>query len=113
MINPNKKFKLNSGEIFWLTEPIGVCIATGKITIDGEMVNYMFRDEPGFEKDSGWRFFSRTEDQEYVTDPGNMMVYFVNTIANYDRAIIPYLKLPVGTELERVSGTDLFQIIPG
>lgn len=112
-MNTNKIFKLSSGEIFWLIEPMGGCIATGKITIDGEMVNYMFRDEPGFEKDSGWRFFSRTEDKEYVNDPGNMMVFAVNTIANYDRAIIPYLKLPEGAELERIRGTDLFQIITG
>ncbi len=39
------------------------------------------------------------------------MIYNVNTIANYDKAIIPYLNLPFGTELERIQGTDKFQII--
>jgi hypothetical protein len=111
LMKANKKFKLRA--VSALIDPMGGCIATGKITIDEEMVNYMFRDEPGFEKDSGWRFFSRTEDQEYVDDPGNMRVYDVNTIANFDKTIIPYLKLPVGTGLERVKGTDLFHLIPG
>jgi len=58
-------------------------------------------------------FFSGTEDQEYVDDPNNIMIYDVNTIANYDEAIIPYLHLPIGTELERIEGTNQFQIICG
>lgn len=39
------------------------------------------------------------------------MVYDVETIANYDRAIIPYLNLPKGTELERVENSYKFIII--
>jgi hypothetical protein len=39
------------------------------------------------------------------------MIYNVNTIANYDKAIIPYLDHPIGTELERIQDTDEFQII--
>lgn len=56
-------------------------------------------------------FFSGTEDQDYVDDTNNTMIYNVNTIANYDRAIIHYLNLPFGTELERIENTDKFQII--
>ena len=33
------------------------------------------------------------------------MIYEINTIANYDRAIIPYLHMPTGTELIR-NGAD-------
>ena len=40
-----------------------------------------------------------------------LMFFEVNVIANYDPAIIPYLKMPVGTELEREEGTDNFQEI--
>ncbi|HEV8285884.1 MAG TPA: DUF2185 domain-containing protein [Chitinophagaceae bacterium] len=92
---------------------MGGCIATNKITVEGELVDYMFRDEPNNDLDSGWQFFSGTEDQDYIDDPNNSAIYDVNTIANYDRAIIPYLNLPYGTQLERVRGTDKFRIIPG
>jgi len=92
---------------------MGGCLATDKITVDGLKVIYMYREESDFDEDSGWRFFSGTEDQDYVDDPDNTMIYDVNTIANYDTAIIPYLNLPNGTELERIGGTDEFQIIPG
>ncbi|MBL7723403.1 MAG: DUF2185 domain-containing protein [Chitinophagaceae bacterium] len=73
----------------------------------------MIREEPFNEIDSGWQFFSGTEDQDYIDDTSNSAVYDVNTIANYDRAIIPYLDLPIGTQLERIRGTNKFQIIPG
>ncbi|MFF5381109.1 hypothetical protein [Pedobacter suwonensis] len=36
------------------------------------------------------------------------MIYEVNTIVNYHQAIIPYLHLPVGTDLERIGGTSEF-----
>ncbi len=109
----DKKFKLKPEEIVQLIDPMGGCIATDKITVDGEMVDYMVREEQDNDIDSGWQFFSGTEDQDYVDDPNNSAIYDVNTIANCDRAIIPYLDLPVGTQLERIRGTDKFQIIPG
>lgn len=109
----SKKFKLSAEHIVKLIEPMGGCIATDKITVEGEFVDCMFRDEPANDIDSGWQFLSGTEDQDYLDNPENSAVYDVNTIANYDQAIIPYLNLPVGTQLERVHGLDKFQIIPG
>lgn len=107
-----KNFK-DIGAIESLVPGLGGCIATDKITVDGLPVTYMYREEPDNDVDSGWRFMSGEEDQEYLDDPNNSGIYEVNTIANYDRAIIPYLHLPLGTELERADGTDVFEIIPG
>jgi hypothetical protein len=106
-----KNFKLEAGQIKRLIKPMGGCIASDKITVEGLPVVYMYREEPDFEQDSGWRFFSGTETQEYVDDADNLAIYNVNTIANYDSAIIPYLELEEGTELERIEGTDKFKII--
>jgi hypothetical protein len=110
----DKKFKLQPHQLEELVSDIGGCYATDKITVDGMKVGYMYREEPTQENpkwDSGWRFFSGTEDQDYVDNSDNTMIYRVNTIANYDNGIIPYLNLPYGTELERIEGTDTFQII--
>ena len=106
-----KKFKIKANEFVDLVPKMGGCFATDKITVEGIKVGYMYREKSDEKMDSGWRFFSWTEDQEYVDDPNNMMIYDVNTIANYDRAIIPYLNLPYGTELERVENSNEFQII--
>lgn len=107
----DKNFKLTASQIIKLIEPMGGCIATDKITVDGEIVDYMVRENPENEMDSGWQFFSGTEDQDYIDNSENSSIYDVNTIANYDRAIIPYLNFPFGSKLERISGTDRFQII--
>ena len=52
----------------------------------------MYREAPDSKQDSGWRFFSGEESQEYVDNPDNLSIYDVNTIANYDTAIVEYLK---------------------
>ncbi|NBB19035.1 DUF2185 domain-containing protein [Runella sp. CRIBMP] len=106
-----KDFKLKAEEIVELVPAMGGCFATNKITVEGMKVGYMYREESDEQMDSGWSFFSGTEDQEYVDNPDNLMIYNVNTIANYDRAIIPYLDYPYGSELERVEGTDIFKLL--
>jgi hypothetical protein len=104
-----KKYKLRPEEIKQLIPHIGGCMATDKITVDGELVDYMYREEPDFKDDSGWRFLSGTETQEYADNPNNWAIYDTNTIANYDKAIIPYLELPIDSVLERIEGTEKFR----
>jgi hypothetical protein len=104
-------FKLKKEDIQELVTGMGGCLATDKITVDGEAVDYMYREEPANKADSGWCFFSGTEDQAYIDDVDNTAAYNVNTIANYDPAIIPYLRMPVGSKMERIAGTDQFQMI--
>lgn len=106
-----KNFKLSAEEIKPLITGQGAGLATDKITVDGEPVDYMYREQPINDVDSGWRFFSGMETQEYIDDPNNSAFYQLNTIANYDNAIIPYLHLPVGVALERIRGTNTFNIV--
>jgi hypothetical protein len=108
-----KQYKLRPDEIVKLISPMGGCIAPDTITVEGQKVKFMYRAPPITEMDSGWRFYSGIETEEYINNSENLSVYDVNTIANYDPAIIPYLELPIGTDLERIDGTDIFQIIPG
>ena len=104
-----KKFKLKKEEIEKLIPSMGGCFATDKITVDGMKVGFMYREEPDDDRDSGWRFLSGTETDDYMDDENNSMIYNVNTIANYDKAIIPYLNSPIGSELERLEGSDEFR----
>lgn len=94
-------------------ESIGFCLVSNLISLEGKKVGYMYREEleEDSENDSGWRFLAGTEDQEYVDNEANSKVYEVETIADFDPAIIPYLNFPFGTELERVEGKDEFRII--
>lgn len=87
----------------------GACFCTKKVSFEGMKVGFMYREEPNFELDNGWRIFSGTETQEYVDNAQNARAININTIIDIDPAILPYLDLPIGTELERVEGTDEFK----
>ncbi|MGA9192076.1 MAG: DUF2185 domain-containing protein [Anaerolineales bacterium] len=108
-MNPSgKQFKIPGNRIRQLIPGNMGCFASDRITVDGALVGYMYRDEPDFDADSGWRFFAGDESQEYADTPANFEIYAVNTICNYDPAIIPYLDAPFGSAFGRVSGTDKF-----
>ncbi|MFN8259189.1 MAG: DUF2185 domain-containing protein [Bacteroidales bacterium] len=94
-----------------LVKEMGYSLVSAKIFRDGMKVGYMYREKPEEDEDSGWHFLSGTEDDDYVDDPDNSKYFGVNTVANFDPAIIPYLKNKTGTELERVEGGDKFRVI--
>ena len=105
-VPPRKKeYKLWAPELKLLLTgwegPTG-CFATDHITVLGKKVGWCYREKPseGY-PDSGWRFFSGEESEEYTSDPKNTEVYDLNTICNYDPDILPLLTAPVGTAYAR------------
>ena len=68
------KFKLQADEIKPLIEPMGGCFATDHITVDGLPVGFMCREVPDFDSDSGWRFYSGKETEEYANDPDKIQL---------------------------------------
>lgn len=96
-----KKFRLAADQMESLVEGEGGCIATDRITVDGQSVGYMYREPPENPGDSGWRFFAGDESDDYVNSAANLEVYDVNTIANYDRDVIPLLASPIGSAYAR------------
>jgi hypothetical protein len=103
-----KKYKLRSDDIRPLIQPMGGCIASDRITVDGARVGSMVRDPSERDDDSGWCFFAGDESQDYLDDPENLAVYHVNTVANYDPAIIPYLYALPGARFDREPNGDAF-----
>lgn len=103
-----KAFKLAAGQIKPLATGRGGCIATDRITVDGYPVRFMYREAPDNRVDSGWRFMSGFEDDAYMDAPNNHGVYDINTIANYDPSIIPFLDAPVGSVFEKRPESEQF-----
>lgn len=101
MTPKNKIYKLSADQIRPLAEGFGACFATDRITVDGEKVGFMYREDPDNDVDSGWRFVAGDESDEYMDNPENLGVYDVNTLANYDPSILDHLKSPVGSAFAR------------
>ncbi|UFH60291.1 DUF2185 domain-containing protein [Sulfurovum mangrovi] len=90
---------------------LGACIATHMIVEEGYPVRFMYREYPDNEYDSGWRFMSGYEDDAYMDNPDNHAIYDVNTIANFDLSIIPFLNAQVGLAFEKVPGAEEFELV--
>lgn len=97
----SKEYVLDASEIVPLAQGYGSCIASDRITVDGRPVGYMYREKPDNDLDSGWRFFAGDESGKYAGQPENFGLFDVNTIANYDTAIIPLLHAPAGSAFRR------------
>lgn len=83
-------------------------MATDMITVEGRNVGYMYREAPDNDVDSGWRFMSGQESDEYMDNADNHGIYSVNTICNCDPSIIPHLRAPAGTAFFRDPKTGAF-----
>ena len=103
-----KNFALRADQIKPLAKGRGGCIATDMVTVDACKIGFMYREEPDNNMDSGWRFMAGRESQEYMDNPDNHAIYEVNTIANYDPDIIPFLDAPFGSAFERDKASGEF-----
>ena len=103
-----KQFKIAATEIKRLVHGYGGCVSSDMITVEGYPVRFMYRESPSNDIDSGWRFFSGFEDDQYMSNPSNHAVYDVNTIANYDPSIIPLLDSPIGSAFEKTTESERF-----
>ena len=106
-----KRYKLSADDIRPLATGKGGCIVSDRITVEGLPVGFMYREQPHNPQDSGWAFLSGTEDDAYMADATNHQIFDVNTIANYDPSIIPFLDAPVGSVFEKVSGASDFTLV--
>ncbi len=96
-----KTFRIPAADIRPIAPGLGACYASDHITVDGQPVGFMYREEPDGETDSGWRFLSGHESQDYLDDPDHLQIYDVNTIANYDPDIVAWLSAPYGSAFAR------------
>ena len=106
-----KMFAIPGPSIKRLVPHAGGCLATDRITVDGRKVGYMYREPPIRPADTGWRFFAGDEDQKYIDDLSKSDVYAVNTIANCDPDIIPYLDTPPPCAFEKIDGATAYRRI--
>ena len=106
--------KIEIEELIEWNEPNGEgCFVSDKITKEGFKVGYMYREQPdqGI-PDSGWRFMAGDEDDKYMNNPDNVHIFALNTVCNYDRDIISYLKSEVGSVYIR-TGKNKIEIDDG
>jgi hypothetical protein len=83
------------------------CLVTRKVFYDNAPINYLYREEPmEIDKerdyiDTGWRFFSGDESDEYMDDADNTCLISLGAVLSKDDSFIELLESEIGTSFER------------
>lgn len=87
-------------------------VLVSKMLISGNhKVQFMYREMPDNPQDSGWRFFTGDEDDDYISDPENFAVYDINTILAIDDSVLPYLQVKAEIAFIRKKDSDEFSVM--
>ena len=72
------------------------CFVTNNILYDGQPVGYLYREEPEYEDDSGWRFTTGTETDEYMDDSNNSSYVSIGAVLREDDSLVDLLDREAG-----------------
>ncbi len=74
------------------------CLIT-KRALEEEQIGYMYRQEPEKDfTDCGWRFMTGDETEEYVNEPGNIIMCRYSTVCNLEPSIRAYFYAGYGKQ---------------
>lgn len=97
----SKKYRFSEEELQPLALDRGACFASDMITVDGFKVGFLYRQDPDFDGDSGWRFLTGFESDEYMENGDNFGLFDLNLIANCDPEVLELLDRPAGSAFGR------------
>ena len=72
------------------------CFVTRNILYEGEPVGYLYREEPDHEDDSGWRFTTGKETDEYMDDSDNTSYVSLGAVLSEDDSFVALLERESG-----------------
>lgn len=88
------------------------CVATEVITTRQKPVGYAYREKPVSATDSGWRFLSGSESEQYMDQPSHYVTCVLADFAREHPEVVPLLEHPVGSAFARAKAGDAFQAVP-
>lgn len=72
------------------------CFVTNNILYEEQKVGYLYREEPDQEDDSGWRFTTGTETNEYMDDSDNISYVSLGAVLREDDSFVDLLEHEAG-----------------
>lgn len=87
------------------------CFVTSRVLHDGEPIGYLYREEPDFDRDSGWRILAGDESDEYMEDSKNLHFVSLGAVLNRDDSIVSLLDSSTGAAFTRDETTGGFVLL--
>ena len=79
-----------------LSNALSYAIVSKQVSQENEAIGFLYREDPAFEHDSGWRFFSGDESDDYTDNPDNFTVCGIGEITASNPDILPLLQEKAG-----------------
>ena len=86
------------------------CFVTNNILYDGQKVGYLYREEPDNEDDSGWRFTTGNETDEYMDDSNNSSCVSIGAVLREDDDFLPLLEREAGVAFEKDDNGNFIEL---
>ena len=85
------------------------CFVTKRILDDGQLVGYLYREDPDEERDSGWRLTANDESDEYMSNSENLAYVSLGVVLSRDDSFRDLLDAPNGSAFIRNPETGGFE----
>ena len=72
------------------------CFVTNNILYDGQLVGYLYREAPDTDDDSGWRFTTGNESDEYMDDTANSSFVSLGAVLRVDDSFLKFIEREAG-----------------
>lgn len=84
------------------------CFVTNRVLRDGRPAAYLYREEPDYDDDSGWRITANDETDDYMDDAENSAYVSLGAVLNVDDSFIGLLDSPAGAAFALDAKTGRF-----
>ncbi|MCG7584855.1 DUF2185 domain-containing protein [Photobacterium sp. OFAV2-7] len=86
------------------------CFVTNNILYEGKPVGYLYREEPDYDDDSGWRITTGTETDEYMDDPENTSYVSLGVVLREDDSFIALLEYKAGVAFAKDTNGNFIEL---
>ncbi|MBX2837769.1 MAG: DUF2185 domain-containing protein [Gammaproteobacteria bacterium] len=77
------------------------CIVTNNILYERRSIGYLYREEPDYDDDSGWRFTAGDETDEYMNDSDNLSYVSLGAVLREDDSCVKLLEREAGASFAK------------
>lgn len=86
------------------------CFVTKKVLYDGAKVGYLYKEEPDYDDDSGWRFLAGDETDEYMDSGDNSAYVSVGAVLREDDSFVHLLDREEGVAFLREENGEFIEL---
>jgi hypothetical protein len=72
------------------------CFVTHNILHEEQSVGFLYKEQPEYDDDSGWRITAGNESDEYMQDPSNSSYVSIGAVLREDDSFLPLIDSDVG-----------------